>query len=85
MKIENDYRREFKQILPLVLDGEADERVTAFFTDKVQHCTHCRNLYEIEKAAQETIKKHLSHRVIPPSELVNDIQHQISILTKAHS
>ncbi|MCS6968783.1 MAG: hypothetical protein RMJ44_08640 [Cytophagales bacterium] len=66
----------FKEILPLVLDGEADENQKAFFQSQINSCPNCRLLYEQENAIKEFIKKRFV-RQQPPQDLLLAIQQQI--------
>ncbi|MCS7019227.1 MAG: hypothetical protein RMJ87_12990 [Cytophagales bacterium] len=76
MSSQDPNRILFKEILPLVLDGEADESQRAFFYKQIGDCPNCRRLYEQEHAIKQVIKTRVA-RQQPPQDLRTAIQQQI--------
>lgn len=76
MSSQDPNRLLFKEILPLVLDGEADENQQAFFYKQIGDCPNCRQLYEQEHAIKKVIKTRVA-RQKPPQDLLPTIQQQI--------
>jgi predicted anti-sigma-YlaC factor YlaD len=76
MSSQDSNRLLFKEILPLVLDGEADENQRAFFYKQIGDCPNCRQLYEQENAIKQVIKTRVV-RQQPPCDLLPTIQQQI--------
>lgn len=76
MSSQDPNRLLFKEILPLVLDGEADENQRAFFYKQIGSCPNCRELYEQEHAIRQVIKTRVARRQ-PPHDLLTTIQQQI--------
>jgi predicted anti-sigma-YlaC factor YlaD len=76
MSSQDPNRLLFKEILPLVLDGEADENQQAFFYKQIGDCPNCKQLYEQENAIKQVIKNRVA-RLQPPRDLLLTIQQQI--------
>ncbi|WP_448520190.1 hypothetical protein [Rhodoflexus sp.] len=76
MNSQDPNRLLFKEILPLVLDGEADENQQAFFNKQIGICPNCRQLYEQENAIKKVIKTRVA-RQQPPQDLLPTIQQKI--------
>lgn len=77
MNESHNDRQLFKQVLPLVLDGEADELQQQFVQSQIENCTYCKSVYEHEKAVLDIIRTK-TYRATPPQDLAPQIQNIIS-------
>lgn len=68
---------EFKDILYLIMDGEASKDQETFFAKHAEDCAPCLDHYNIEKSVLDTIKEKISKKSCP-KELINSIKDQIN-------
>ncbi len=68
---------EFKDILYLIMDGEATKDQETFFTKHVEDCAPCLDHYNIEKSVLNTIKDKISKKTCP-GELIEAIKNKIN-------
>ncbi len=60
-----------------VLDGEATKDQEEYFRTHIQECSHCFNLYEIDKSVKEVIKLKVANKEVPNS-LISSIKDKLS-------
>jgi anti-sigma factor (TIGR02949 family) len=60
-----------------VLDGEASKDQEDYFRMHIQECSHCFNLYEIDKSVKEVIKLKVANKEVP-SNLISSIKDKLS-------
>jgi anti-sigma factor (TIGR02949 family) len=60
-----------------VLDGEASKAQEDYFKTHINECSHCFNLYEIDKSVKEVIKLKVENKQVPPT-LISSIKNKLN-------
>lgn len=60
-----------------VLDGEASKDQETYFKKHIKNCSHCFNLYEIDRSVKEVIKLKVENKAVP-YHLVSSIKNKLS-------
>jgi hypothetical protein len=70
----------FKELVQLVLDGEADEESKSLFEEKIKTCVKSSSTFLNEKEIQEQIKTKLcSYKSEMPSDLAQTIRNSVNL------
>jgi len=65
-----------KDVLHLVIDGEANDEEVKYLHEHIEECAPCFNHYKIDKSVKEVLKHKMEHRPVP-SDLIKNIRQQL--------
>lgn len=70
----------FKELVQLVLDGEADEESKKIFEEKIRTCVKSNSTFQNEMQIQEQIKSKLcTHKSEMPNDLAQIIRNSVNL------
>jgi len=70
----------FRELVQLVLDGEADDESKKIFEEKIRTCVKSNSTFENEKQIQDQIKTKLNtHKSELPTDLAQTIRNSVNL------